>query len=310
MPATTFLVEKLMHIALTGASGFIGSVIAKQLHERGHTVTALVREMSRRDHIESFIERFVVGEQGDASSWDELLDGADAVVHNSVDWQPLKSNDLARHLQSNLVGSIKLIDAARRPSDPRPFVFLSTVAVHHDILPAWDGSITETHPLRPGNLYGAYKAAIEAHLWQEHFQHGTPAVALRPCAVYGIAPNLERSIGHPIVKRIRDREKFTRKGGGKFVHVEDVAAAVVASIEKKEAAGQPFNLADCYLRWADIAAMIAEILGINADIDFSSPEQSKNQFSKVAAREVLGVQLDRGRNGMKQYLTELIEVMA
>ena len=98
---------------------------------------------------------------------------------------------------------------------PRQFVFLSTVAVHHDILPRWKGFVDEDHPLRPVGLYGAYKAAVEAHLWDAHYRTGQHTCALRPCAVYGIDPNLERSIGYPIVGDIRAGKPFRRAGGGK-----------------------------------------------------------------------------------------------
>jgi hypothetical protein len=67
-------------------------------------------------------------------------------------------------------------------------------------------------------------------------------------------------------------------------------------------------LADCYLRWADWAAMAAEIMGIKADIDSSSPAESRNTFTKDAARS-LGVNLERGREGVREHLKELIKAM-
>lgn len=294
-----------MHIALTGVSGFIGSVIARHLHDAGHKVTGLIRKTSRRDHIEPWVDRFVIGNQDDESCWRKLLKKADCVIHNSLDWQCLTGKfDLEKHLKTNLMGSIRLLHAAA----PRQFIYLSTIAVHHDMRPRWEGKIDEDHPLRPGNLYGACKAAIEAHLWSAHYTSGQSTCAIRPCAVYGIDPRLSRSIGFPIVRSIREGSPFKREGGGKFVHVDDVAALITACVGNPEAAGKAFNMADCYLRWADGAKMIAEILGIEAKIDFSSPEKPKNVFTKDACA-ALGVPLDRGHEGIRQYLTELIRVM-
>lgn len=300
-----------MRVALTGVSGFIGSFLARRLVEHGHAVTGLVRVSSRRDHVEAFVDRFVVGNQDDAAAWDELLDGADAVIHNSVDWPPLRDRDLRKHLHSNLNGSVELLHA----SSPRPFVFISTIAVHHDMRPrsfneAGQGVIDEDHPLRPDTVYGAYKAAVEAHLWQVHFESGRHAAAVRPCAVYGIDPRLERSHGYRTIQKLRAGEPIDRPGGGKFVHVEDVAAAAVAALEKPEAAGMPFNLVDCYARWSDWAVWAAEIMGIDpsaAGIDTSSPAQPKNVFTKDGAAS-LGVDLDRGHEGIRRHLRELIEV--
>ncbi len=291
-----------MRVALTGVSGFIGSEIARHLQEARHSVTGLVRATSRRDHVEAFVERFVAGEQADASIWDDLLDGADCVVHNSVDWQPLRDPvDLDEHLRSNLLGSIRLLAAAA----PRQFIFISTVAVHHDMRPRWSGLIDEDHPLRPVGLYGAYKAAVEAHLWDAHFRTGQSTCAVRPCGVYGIDPRLDRSIGFPIIRDLRAGKPFRRAGGGKFVHVTDVAAAVTAAVGNPESAGRVYNLVDCYARWADWAVLAAELLGVETAIDTTSPARPANTFLKDAARS-LGVPLDRGHDGIRGHLRELI----
>ena len=294
-----------MRVALTGISGFIGSEIARTLCRNGHVVTGLVRPSSRRDHVQPYVDRFVVGGQADDQAWGDLLDGADCVIHNSVDWSPLKDPpDLQKHLESNLVGSIRLLHAAA----PRQFIFISSVAAHHDIRPRWGGLIDEDHPLRPGTAYGAYKAAVEAHLWAAHYDLGQHTCALRPCAVYGIDPNPQRSIGSTIIKTIKRGKPFHRRGGGKFVHVEDVAAAVVATVGNPDAAGNAYNLADCYARWADWALMASELLGIDATIDTASPPQPKNTFTKDAVHS-LGITLDRGHDGIREHLRELIENM-
>jgi len=293
-----------MRVAITGVSGFIGSFIARRLKEAGHSVTGLVRPTSRRDHIESLVDRFVVGDQADEIAQKELLDGAKCVVHNSLDWQSTKDGDLATHLDSNVAGSVKLLRAAA----PRQFVFVSTIAVHHDMRPRWACVIDEDHPIRPASLYGAYKAAIEAHLWWAHFTFDMHTCAIRPSAVYGIDPNLSRSIGYPIIEEVKRGGRFKRPGGGKFVHVEDVAAVVAATVGNPDANGNVYNLVDCYARWADLAQITAELLGLDADIDLSSPAEPKNRFTKDGAQS-LGVTMERGHDGLRKHLRELIELM-
>lgn len=295
-----------MRIAVTGVSGFIGAAIARRLQSDGHEVTGLVRETSRRDHVEPYTDRFVVGDHAEESCWDELLDGAGCVVHNSADWRSIAGGktDFDDHLRSNIDGSLRLL----KKSAPRQFIFVSSIAVHHDMRPRWDGRIDEDHPMRPSTDYGAYKAAVEAHLWAEHFGQGRHTSAVRPCAVYGIDPNLDRSIGYPIINKVKAGQRFDRQGGGKFVHVDDVAAAIGALVGNDTAAGRPFNLADCYARWGDIAQMAADELGVEADIDLSSPSEPKNVFTKDAA-ESLGVPLDRGHDGLRTHIRELIGAM-
>jgi nucleoside-diphosphate-sugar epimerase len=305
-----------MRIALTGVSGFIGSHTARHLKDAGHQVTGLVRATppSRRDHVEPFVDRFIVGEQDDESVWPELLEGAECIIHNSIDWQALQDKSPAgydRHFQTNLLGSLRLL----RASAPRQFIFVSTIAVHHDMRPRWKGLIDEDHPLRPSSYYGAYKAAVEAHLWAEHYstggfeKGGRNTSAVRPCAVYGVAPKLSESHGYDILKSLRAGEPYSKPGGGKYVHVEDVAAVITALVGHPGAAGQVYNLADCYARHGDWAALAAEVLGIKAEIDLSSPPKPQNTFSREAVR-TLSINLDRGHLGIKQHLRDLARAMA
>jgi len=290
-----------MNIALTGASGFIGSNIAKCAAEHGHCVTALVRESSKIDHIEPFVDRFVIGTQDDNKSIQSLISKADIVIHDSIDWNAVKSEDLTEHLRSNLEGSIKLLHA----SENRHFIYMSSIAVHHYMHEKWDGTIDEAHPTRPGSLYGACKAAVEAHLWSRATQ-GQPVTAFRPCAVYGIDPSIKRSIGYPIFRAIESGKAFAKLGGGKFVHVEDVALATIAAINNPAATPAVYNLVDCYARWSDWAKIAAEELNIDADIDFSSPEKPKNSFDTSDVTEILGVNLNRGFDGIRQQMKEII----
>lgn len=293
-----------MRVALTGASGFIGAAIARDLRLAGHATTALVRPTSRLDHIQPHVSRFVEGDLADESRWSDLLDGAECVIHCGVDWTSLKGGDLDAHLRRNLLGSIRLLQT----SAPRQFIFISTIAVHHDMRPRWGGVVDEDHPLRPASWYGAYKAAVEAHLWAAHFGFGRHTCALRPCGVYGIDPNLQRSYGHALVQQLRSGENVNKPGGGKFVHVDDVAAATVACVGNPGAAGRAYNLVDCYARWADWALIAADLLGIDANVDASSPAEPKNTFTKDAAQS-LGVRLDRGHDGIREHLRALIAAM-
>ena len=300
-----------MRIALTGVSGFLGAAIARALHDQGHEVTGLVRATSRREHVEPHVDRFVVGDHADQTCWPALLDSADCVVHNSIDWSMMwpEPPHTAEHLRSNLEASVLLL----RESAPRQFIYISSIAVHHDMMPrpkAPDGTnlIDEDHPLRPANYYGALKAAVEAHLWAEHFEYGRHTSAVRPCAVYGIDPLLRRSHGFKVMQVLRESGKYDKPGGGKYVHVDDVAAVVAAIVGNPAASGRPYNLVDCYARHADWARMAAELLEIEADIDESSPALPANSFSKEAAGS-LGVSLDRGHTGIREHLAQLARVM-
>ena len=292
-----------MHVALTGASGFIGSVTARRLHAAGHTVAALVRPTSRRDHIEEAVDRFVIGAHSDPDACADLLTNADVLIHNSLDWDVRTTDDGQR----NLIDSLRLLDQ----SAPRRYVFVSSVAVHHDISPRWQGLIDEEHPLRPANDYGAYKAAVEAFLWADHYSKGREVVSVRPCAVYGMDPRPDRTLGYRLVETLLagntpTRQRDGRHIHGKFVHVDDVADALLAAATRPDIPPRPYNLVDCYARWTDWAAIAADELGLQLDLDMSDPPHPQNHFNVDAARRDLAVPLDRGREGIRAHIRNLI----
>lgn len=303
-----------MIIALTGASGFIGAALAHRLSDAGHRLIALVRETSPRAHIESAVSRFVTGDHADPAVWPDLLADADAVIHNSFDWAALGSGDLDAHLRSNLTGSLRFLDAAHQAGVSR-FVYMSSVGVHHAMSERWAGRIDEDHPLRPRGLYGACKAAVEAHLWSAHHARGMHTVAIRPSAVYGVEPaRLARSHGFNQIQTLLDGGSVTPEnfpGGGKWVHVDDVAAATVAAVERDAAAGRAFNLADCYAKFTLLGRFAAEALGLpesRVTLDESPP--AKNHFDTRACRDILGVPLNRGTEGLRTHIRELVDVVS
>src|SRR4051812_10266097 len=122
-----------MLVALTGASGFVGSYTAQALHRAGHQVRALVRPTSRRDHIDPYVESYREGEQHDPQALAGLVAGAEAVIHAAVDWNA-RDQGPGPNFQRNVLSSLQLLEAARLAGVGQ-FLFVSSVAVYHEILP-------------------------------------------------------------------------------------------------------------------------------------------------------------------------------
>ncbi|MBT8485894.1 MAG: hypothetical protein KJO43_09965, partial [Phycisphaerae bacterium] len=80
------------------------------------------------------------------------------------------------------------------------------------------------------------------------------------------------------------------------------------AVMRDDATALVCNLADCYARWGDLATMAAALLGVEADVDLSSPATSRNTFTKDVARQ-LGVPLDRGHAGLREHLRTLMATM-
>ncbi|WP_426403697.1 UDP-glucose 4-epimerase GalE [Streptomyces sp. R-07] len=165
---------------VTGGAGYVGSVVAAHLLERGHRVTVL------DDLSTGFAEavpdgaEFIEGRIQDAAKW---LDGSyDGVLHFAAFSQVGES--VARpekYWENNLGGTMALL-AAMRDAGVRRLVFSSTAATYGEpeTVP-----ITETAPTAPTSPYGASKLAVDHMIGGECAAHGLAAVSLRYFNVAG-----------------------------------------------------------------------------------------------------------------------------
>ena len=299
-----------MLVALTGASGFIGSYTARALHRAGHTVRALVRPTSRREHIADAVAEFREGDAADPQAIAGLVAGADVVIHNAVDWDALERSP-AVHVERNVLGSLRLLEAARQAGAGQ-FVFVSSVAVYHEILP--DRALDERHPTWPSSVYGAYKAAVEPHLKAYHVTYGLNTSAWRPAAVYGVDPDLKASQWYDLIDRARSGGTVDTPAGGKITHVQDVADALALAVGDASVAGQLYNLVDRYMYWQQAAEFAKEITGSGATVTDRKGAGPRNTFDTRKAVEFFDrhgntTALRRGVEGVRSYVADLLARM-
>jgi len=298
-----------MLVAITGASGFIGSVTAAALHRAGHEVRALVRRTSRRDHIESFVSQWTEGDIADPQSLAALVAGVDAVIHDAADWEALRRSPQA-NFERNVLASLRLLESARQ-AEVSQFLFVSSVAVYQNIPASANGRITEETPAWPGGIYGAYKAAIEPHLIAYHHTYGMNTSSWRPAAVYGVDPNHERSQWLDLIRTAQRGGTIDTPQGGKITHVQDIADGLTLALGDEHVAGQLYNLVDQYLYWQQVGEVAKELSGSTATIIDRKGAGPKNQFDTAKAitffdRHGNTTALRRGIEGVRQYVAELL----
>ncbi len=296
----------IMLVALTGATGFVGSFTARALCARGHTVRALVRASSRREHIAPHITEWREGELHDPQALAGLVAGAEVVIHNGVDWSVREIPTL--NFERNVLGSLRLLEAARQ-ANAQQFCFVSSVAVYHTILE--DRPLDENHPTWPNSTYGAYKAAIEPHLLAYHQTYGMNTSSWRPAAIYGVDPNLSRSQWFNLIQTAKQGGQVATAQGGKITHVQDVADALALAVGDESVAGEFYNLVDGYLYWQTAAEIAKELTGSNATIEDRKGSGPKNQFDTRKAiaffeRHGNPTALRRGQEGVREYVEELL----
>jgi nucleoside-diphosphate-sugar epimerase len=285
-----------MRIAITGASGFVGSYAVRNLAKAGHAMRALVRPTSRREPIADFVAEWVVG--------------VDAVIHNAVDWEALSQSPVA-HFDKNVGGALRLLEASRQAGVGQ-FLFISSGAVYNEILP--DRPLDENHPTWPGDIYGAYKAAVEPFLKAYHKTYGMNTSSWRPVGIYGVDPDLKRSKWYDLVDKARRGQRIDAPGGGKLTNVQDIAEALTYAIGDPSVAGEFYNLVDGYMYWQQAAEFAKELTGSSAEIVDRKGAGPRNQYDTRKAidffnRHGNSTAIRHGHAGVRDYVKELLVKM-
>ena len=156
-----------------------------------------------------------------------------------------------------------MLDAAKQ-NGVKQFIFTSSCAVYGYIFP--DIKLNEQHPLIPDSNYGAYKAAVEAFCHSYFLSKDIKTTIFRPVGIYGIDPYLAHSEWYDLIKNIKNGVDVEVVGGGKIVHVTDVAHAIDSAIDNKDAFGKVYNLVDFYVDNMTIAEMAKEICNSKSKI--------------------------------------------
>jgi nucleoside-diphosphate-sugar epimerase len=168
-------------VLLTGATGFIGRGVARELSAAGLALEALIRGPDPRARAAAAgIDAAVrAGDLRDAAALAAAVAEKDVVVHLAAVVDPELASDAAAVLRTNLRATLELAERARAAGASR-FVFMSSIAA----MGFWSGRATAASECRPRSAYGRAKLEAEGRL-NELSRPGFDVVVLRPPTVYG-----------------------------------------------------------------------------------------------------------------------------
>jgi UDP-glucose 4-epimerase len=236
-------------LLVTGAAGYIGSVVAHQLLEAGQETVVL--DNLSKGHEKAIPEgvRFVRGDLLDAEGMrDALAEGFDGVLHFaalSLVGESVEQPE--RYYRNNVCGTLNLLEAMRE-ANVRRLVFSSTAAVYGE---PEEVPIPETSPTLPTNPYGGSKLAVDQMIRAVAEARGLAATSLRYFNVAGASGRFGED-HHPETHLIplvlraasgaRDSVKVfgtdypTRDGTPvrDYIHVEDLGRAHLLALEAAE----------------------------------------------------------------------------
>jgi nucleoside-diphosphate-sugar epimerase len=300
-----------MKIALTGATGFVGRYVIRQLARGGQRLRCWYRPGGDRGGFEDVSEavEWLPGGLGDPGATRQLVDGVDAVIHAAVQWQGPRNRGSGSHgapdvfFGVNLTGSLQLFQAAFEAGVPR-CVFVSSCAVHDVIL--GDRPLDEAHPLWPQSHYGAHKAALEAFVHSYGLGQAWPICALRPTGVYGLARPPQASRWYDLVGQVLRGEPVATAKGGKEVHAADVARAIdlLLKADTRVIAGQSYNCYDQYVAEQDVARLARELTGSTCEI----ADLNRGPRNQIDTRKLRALGMTFGGEALlRRTVQELVE---
>ena len=230
-----------MKVLVTGGAGYIGSVLVRQLLNKGYKVRVLdslkfggeaLYDVMMHPNFE-----FFNGDIRDTVAIENALVGIDAIAHlAAIVGDPACKKFSEEANETNWTGSVALFEAAERAGVKR-FVFASTCS-NYGKMSDPNSFVTEESELRPVSLYAELKVKFEQYLLKERKDSKICSTALRFSTVYGFSPRIRFDLTVNEFTRNATIKGEQEIWGAQFwrpyCHVEDLARSVVLVLETEE----------------------------------------------------------------------------
>jgi len=247
-----------MKTFITGATGFIGTHLVKRLAQTEHEMCCLVRKTSHIRELE-LSATLVTGDVTDKDSLLEGMRGCDWVINLAnvySFWEPNKQV----YMDVNVEGTRNVIECALETGVSK-VVHVSTAVIYGK--PA-DCPFTEGSPVGPVRFseYARTKYAGDLIAWELDEKKGLPLVMIYPGSVLG--PGDPKASGQYIQGLIHRRLPATVFHDSilTWVHVKDVAEAIVKAVEKENNVGEKYLVGKHQLSFQKVNTMIRDISGV------------------------------------------------
>lgn len=234
--------KKKPRILVTGASGFIGEEVSRQLSEGGYRPRLMIRRPLQDVKIRHFDAEFVQGDLTDRRSLARAVEGVDSILHLGAR-ATFESYETLRSVI--LDGSVALMEVAAEAS-VKTFVYSSSLLVYGDL----PGEVDSATPAKPVLDYGRVKLETEKRLAQAASSAGITFGALRLPHVYGAMDLYFQQLrdGLLILPGL-GRNTFTH------LHVADTARILIACAEKEYEGISPIG-DDLPATWAEFLRVV------------------------------------------------------
>jgi nucleoside-diphosphate-sugar epimerase len=255
-----------MKYFVTGATGFIGGRVAKQLVAGGHDVVALVRSPQKANHLATLGISLAQGDITDKESLRAPMTGVDGVFHIAA-WYKIGARDKRLAEKINVAGSWNVFDVMKELRIQKG-VYTSTVAVFSDTK---GKLVDETYRSngRPPTEYNRTKWLAHYEVAEPMMKTGLPLVIVLPGVTYG--PGDTGPMGEAFKQYLqRKLPLLPEKTAFCWAHVDDVARGHILAMEQG-VVGQSYILAGPPHTMVEAFEIAEKITGIKAPSIHLSP---------------------------------------
>jgi nucleoside-diphosphate-sugar epimerase len=236
-----------MKYFITGATGFIGGVLTKQLRAEGHEVHVSVRSPEKARELYELGVRLFVGDVTNKESMREGMTGADGVYH-VAGWYKIGAKDKSGGEKVNIQGTRNVLELMQELKIPKG-VYTSTLAVNSDTK---GKLVDETYQFTGQHLSEYDRTKAVAHdIANQFIANGLPLVIVMPGLVYG--PGDTSSVRTSILDFLLGRlPMLPTQTALCWAHADDIVRGHILAMEKGKTgetyivAGEVCTLADAY----------------------------------------------------------------
>ncbi len=243
---------------LTGATGFVGSHVARALAEQGADLRLLVRSNSNLKNVQDLKADLFTGDLRDHASLEKGIAGCDAIFHVAADYR-LWVRDPKEMYRANVEGTRAILAAARK-NNVRRVVYTSSVATMGFIANAL---ADENSPVSLENMIGPYKRSkfMAEQVAIEAARTGQHVVIVNPTTPVGECDIKPTPTGRIVVDFLKKKFPAYVDTGLNLVDVKECARGHIAAMEKGRA-GERYILGGENLTLKQILDKLAAVTGL------------------------------------------------
>ncbi|MBH9647663.1 NAD-dependent epimerase/dehydratase family protein [Burkholderia sp. SIMBA_043] len=216
---------------VTGGTGFLGRALVARLISDGHAVRV---SNSKADTPQNSSSNGRLRMDAHVDEWREAIEGCSGIFHLAWSTVPsLANSDPVGDLETNLIGTVRLLEALRKCPDI-PLVFASSGGTVYGV--AETLPIPEHHPLRPLTAYGASKVAAEQYATLYQRTWNVDARVVRLSNPYGPGQNTNGQLGAASIfaARALANQKIEIWGDGSairdYIYIDDAVSGFIAAM--------------------------------------------------------------------------------